>query len=138
MMLPDIPNEFLLGALVQSRDVMIWALWSVIPIFLFLRGRRKAGVVTGVIVLFMIAVYLPSSRGAKERAQRAACLQNQQEIAQAIDQVAKANGAKPSEIITAKEVSAKLSGGEMPTCPAGGELYGLKSRDTTSLQRGEP
>ena len=99
---------------------MFLALWSVIPIFFFLRGRRKAGMVAAVIVLIMIAVYLPSGAGARERAQRIGCLQNQQEITEAISQAAKANGAKPGDVIDIKEVAAKLSGGQLPRCPAGG------------------
>lgn len=99
---------------------MIWALWSVIPVVLFLRGRRKLGIAAAVIVLIMIAVYLPSSAGARERAYRAACLQNQQEIAQAVEQVAKAKGAKPGDNIDLKEVTAKLPAGTMPVCGAGG------------------
>jgi hypothetical protein len=110
----------MLAGLVHSSDVLIWALWSVIPLVLFIRGRYKLGAVATVVVLFMIAVYLPSGAGARERAQRMACLKNQEDIARAIDEAAKAKGSKTGDTVDIKELVGKLSYGTMPTCPAGG------------------
>ncbi len=110
----------MLGALVHSGDVIKWLLWLVIPVVFLLMGRRKLGIAGIVVVILMILISLPSGAGARENAQRASCLSNQQTIEQAVNQLAKTKGAKAGDAIDAQEMAALLKGIGMPSCPAGG------------------
>lgn len=104
--------------------LVLYALLA-LPLVFFLRGKRKAGLVavfTSTIptILFLIVVAIPDGVAAREKAQRVACIQNQEIIAKAIEEMAKANGTKVGDRISTDELQGRLPGGSLPVCPAGG------------------
>jgi len=101
-------------------------------------GMATAGLVTGYLSIFMIALWgmmaavaIPNFVKSRQTAQRNACIKNLQMIDGSKETWALEKKAAPRDPVNEGEVNGYIKGGA-PTCPAGGTYtYGVVSQDPT-------
>jgi len=135
----------MLGIVFHAFEMAMILIWLSVPLYFFLKGRRKAGVyaifsTTIPTLVFLFVIAIPDGASARERAQRAFCLRNLEIIANAIKEEAKANEMKPGDAVETEVLYARLPRGQMPICPAGGNYTVSKVGATPvcSLEQHKP